>query len=108
MADRRVKPSRVGRGSPLKMQGGTTFAFVTDGIQAALEQARKAAGGKDISLAGGAKACAQYLKAGLVHTEPTGGAVKRLTIRARSRGNADAARLRLRRQRPRRFSDTFA
>lgn len=52
--------------SPLKMQGGTTFAFVTDGIQAALEQARKAAGGKDISLAGGAKACAQYLKAGLV------------------------------------------
>jgi dihydrofolate reductase len=52
--------------SPLKMQGGTTFTFVTGGIQAALEQARKAAGGKDISLAGGAKACAQYLKAGLV------------------------------------------
>ena len=52
--------------SPLKMQGGTTFTFVTGGIQAALEQARKAADGKDISLAGGAKACAQYLKAGLV------------------------------------------
>jgi len=52
--------------APLEMQGGTTFTFVTGGIQAALEQARKAAGGKDISLAGGAKACAQYLKAGLV------------------------------------------
>jgi dihydrofolate reductase len=52
--------------SPLKMQGGTTFTFVTGGMQAALEQARKAAAGKDISLAGGAKACAQYLKAGLV------------------------------------------
>jgi len=52
--------------APLKMQGGTTFTFVTDGIQSALEQARKGAGGKDIALAGGAKACAQYLKAGLV------------------------------------------
>lgn len=52
--------------SPLEMQGGTTFTFVTGGIQAALEQARKAAAGKDISLAGGASACAQYLKAGLV------------------------------------------
>jgi dihydrofolate reductase len=52
--------------APLKMQGGTTFTFVTGGIQAALEQARNAAGGKDVSLAGGAKACAQYLKAGLV------------------------------------------
>ena len=52
--------------APLKMQGGTTFTFVTDGIQSALEQARNGAGGKDIALAGGAKACAQYLKAGLV------------------------------------------
>jgi dihydrofolate reductase len=52
--------------APLRMQGGTTFSFVTGGIQSALDQARKAAGGKDISLAGGAKACAQYLKAGLV------------------------------------------
>ena len=52
--------------APLKMQGDTTFTFVTDGIQSALEQARMAAGGKDIALAGGAKACAQYLKAGLV------------------------------------------
>jgi dihydrofolate reductase len=51
---------------PLAMQGGTTFYFVNDGIQSALEQARRAAGGKDVSLAGGARACQQYLKAGLV------------------------------------------
>lgn len=48
------------------MQGGTTFHFVNDGIEAALEQARRAAGGKDVSLGGGAKAAQQYLKAGLV------------------------------------------
>jgi dihydrofolate reductase len=51
---------------PLAMQGGTTFYFVNDGIQSALDQARRAAGGKDVSLAGGARACQQYLKAGLV------------------------------------------
>jgi dihydrofolate reductase len=51
---------------PLELEGGTTFTFVTDGIQAALEQARRAAGGKDVSLAGGAKAAQQYLAAGLV------------------------------------------
>ena len=51
---------------PLVMQGGTTFHFVTHGIAGALAQARKAAGGKDIALAGGAKACQQYLVAGLV------------------------------------------
>ena len=51
---------------PLVMQGGTTFNFVTHGIAGALAQARKAAGGKDISLAGGAKAAQQYLVAGLV------------------------------------------
>jgi dihydrofolate reductase len=51
---------------PLVMQGGTTFNFVTHGIAGALAQARKAAGGKDISLAGGAKAARQYLVAGLV------------------------------------------
>jgi len=51
---------------PLMLDGGTAFTFVTDGIRAALEQARRAADGKDISLAGGAQACAQYLKAGLV------------------------------------------
>jgi dihydrofolate reductase len=51
---------------PLMRDGGTSFTFVTDGIHAALDQARRAAGGKDVSLAGGAKACAQYLHAGLV------------------------------------------
>jgi len=51
---------------PLAMKGGTTFNFVTHGIAGALAQARKAAGGKDIALAGGAKACQQYLVAGLV------------------------------------------
>jgi hypothetical protein len=39
---------------PLELEGGTTFTFVTDGIHAALERARQAAGGKDVSLAGGA------------------------------------------------------
>jgi len=51
---------------PLAMQGGTTFNFVTHGIAGELAQARKAAGGKDIALAGGAKTCQQYLVAGLV------------------------------------------
>jgi dihydrofolate reductase len=47
-------------------QGGTTFAFVTDGIEAALEQAKAAAGDKDISVAGGANTIQQYLQAGLI------------------------------------------
>ncbi len=51
---------------PLELEGGTTFTFVTNGIKAALEQARRAAGGKDVSLAGGAKAAQQYLAADLV------------------------------------------
>jgi dihydrofolate reductase len=51
---------------PLQLEGGTTFTFVTDGIEAALEQARRAAGAKDVSLAGGANAARQYLAAGLV------------------------------------------
>jgi dihydrofolate reductase len=51
---------------PLVMQGGTTFNFVTHGIAGALAQARKSAGSKDISLAGGARAAQQYLVAGLV------------------------------------------
>lgn len=52
--------------APLEMEGGTTFTFVTDGIQTALDRARRAAAGKDVVLAGGAKAAQQYLKAGLV------------------------------------------
>jgi dihydrofolate reductase len=51
---------------PLELEGGTTFTFVTDGSEAALEQARRAAGGRDVSLAGGARAARQYLIAGLV------------------------------------------
>ena len=52
--------------APLDLEGGTTFTFVTDGIESALEQARRAAAGKDVSLAGGAKAAQEYLTAGLV------------------------------------------
>jgi dihydrofolate reductase len=51
---------------PLALQGGTTFHFVTGGIESALEQARAVAGGKDISLGGGASVAQQYLKAGLL------------------------------------------
>jgi dihydrofolate reductase len=52
--------------TPLELEGGTTFTFVTDGIEAALDLARRAAGRRDVSLAGGAKAVQQYLTAGLV------------------------------------------
>jgi dihydrofolate reductase len=51
---------------PLEMEGGTSFHFVTDGIESALEQARDAAGGKDVSLGGGATTVQQYLAAGLL------------------------------------------
>jgi dihydrofolate reductase len=51
---------------PLELDGGTTFFFVTDGIESALRQARHAAGGKDVSLAGGARTAQQFLAAGLV------------------------------------------
>jgi dihydrofolate reductase len=51
---------------PLVCAGGTTFTFVTDGIEPALDQARTAAAGKDVSLAGGAHAARQYLDADLV------------------------------------------
>lgn len=51
---------------PLALEGGTTFHFVTDGIETALQQAQRAADGKDVSLAGGASVCQQYLNAGLV------------------------------------------
>jgi dihydrofolate reductase len=51
---------------PVPMEGGTTFHFVTDGIESALEQARAAAGDKDVMIAGGATAIDQYLKAGLL------------------------------------------
>jgi dihydrofolate reductase len=51
---------------PLEMEGGTTFHFVTGGIESALERAVEAAGGKDVSLAGGASVARQYLAAGLL------------------------------------------
>jgi dihydrofolate reductase len=51
---------------PLEMQGGTTFTFVTDGIESALEQAKEAADDKDVSLGGGANAGQQYMAAGLL------------------------------------------
>src|SRR5687768_2096217 len=50
---------------PVEKEGGTTFTFVTDGIESALEQARAAAGEKDVAVAGGADVAQQYLKAGL-------------------------------------------
>jgi dihydrofolate reductase len=51
---------------PVTKQGGTTFTFVTDGIESALEQARAAAGDKDVAVGGGASAAQQYLNAGLL------------------------------------------
>ncbi len=51
---------------PLEMAGGTTFHFVTGGIEAALEAARTAADGKDIRVGGGAETIRQYLAAGLI------------------------------------------
>ena len=50
---------------PLLLEG-TSFTFVTDGIESALAQARRAAGGKDVALSGGAQTAQQYLAAGLV------------------------------------------
>jgi dihydrofolate reductase len=51
---------------PLEMEGGTTFYFVTDGIESALEQARAAAGENTVSIGGGANVVQQYLAAGLL------------------------------------------
>ena len=86
---------------PVPMQGGTTFHFVTGGIEDALEQARAAAQGLDVHVAGGAGTVRQYLRAGLiddfeVHVSPVllGGG-ERLFERPRGR----AAGLRDRRAR---------
>ncbi len=68
----------------LTMEEGTTFTFVTEGIDAALAQAKEAAGDKDVAIAGGAATINQYLRAGLIdiltlHTAPvTLGAGERL------------------------------
>jgi dihydrofolate reductase len=64
-------------------EGGTTFTFVTDGIESALEQARAAAGDKDVAIAGGARVAQEYLDAGFldelqIHVAPVllGGGVR--------------------------------
>ena len=51
---------------PIELEGGTTFHFVTDGIESALRQARAAAGDKDVKIGGGVETVRQYLQAGLV------------------------------------------
>jgi dihydrofolate reductase len=51
---------------PLPMQGGTTFTFVTEGIEAAIEQARAAAGDRDVQVSGGGEAAREALRAGLL------------------------------------------
>lgn len=51
---------------PLVMKGGTTFTFVTDGIESALSQALAAANGRDVRIGGGAATVRQYLQAGLI------------------------------------------
>ena len=48
------------------MEGGTTFFFVTNGIEAALEQAKLAANGRDVKIGGGVETVRQYLRAGLI------------------------------------------
>ena len=68
---------------PLAKDGGTTFTFVTDGVESAVEQARTAAGDKDVLVAGGASIAQQCLRAGLldelqIHVAPLllGGGVR--------------------------------
>ncbi|MFE0758674.1 dihydrofolate reductase family protein [Inquilinus sp. NPDC058860] len=51
---------------PIEMEGGTTFHFVTDGIDSALRQARDAADGKDVRVGGGVSTIQQYLRRGLI------------------------------------------
>ena len=51
---------------PVTMKGGTTFTFVTDGIESALEQAKAGAGDRNVTIAGGANTIQQYLRARLV------------------------------------------
>jgi len=52
--------------APLRMKGGTEFRFVTEGIDAALAQAKEAAGGRDVRIGGGVSTVRQYLRAGLI------------------------------------------
>jgi dihydrofolate reductase len=57
--------TRHARG-PLEMEGGTTFCFVTEGVESALKQATEAAGGKDVRIGGGVSLLRQYLAAGQI------------------------------------------
>jgi dihydrofolate reductase len=52
--------------APIRMKGGTEFRFVTDGIHSALEQAKTAAGERDVRLGGGVSTIREYLQAGLI------------------------------------------
>jgi len=52
--------------APIAMDGGTTFVFVADGIESALDQAKRAAGDRDVKIGGGVETVRQYLRAGLV------------------------------------------
>lgn len=52
--------------SPIEMEGGTTFHFVTGGIREALDKATEAAAGKDVEIGGGVSTIRQYLQAGLI------------------------------------------
>ena len=52
--------------APIRMKGGTDFFFVTDGIHSALEQAKAAAGARDVRLGGGVATIREYLRAGLI------------------------------------------
>jgi len=81
-------------------QGGTTFTFVTDGIEAALDHARAAAGDQDISVAGGANVIQQYLRAGLldelqIHVVPLllGGGVRLFDELGSERPELEATRV---------------
>jgi dihydrofolate reductase len=51
---------------PLEMKGGTTFYFVTDGLDAAVARAREAAGGRDVRVGGGVATIRQFLQSGLI------------------------------------------
>jgi dihydrofolate reductase len=54
------------RREPIEMAGGTTFIFVTEGVGAALDQAKRAAQGRDVKIGGGVSTVQQYLRAGLI------------------------------------------
>jgi dihydrofolate reductase len=78
---------------PIEMEGGTTFYFVTDGIESALSQAKKAAGDRDVKIMGGAKTINQYLKAG--HIDELWLHIVPVTIGSGSRLFEDVPNLRL-------------